>query len=236
MIPTSTLPGRLLQLGSERPDEISMLWRRFGCLQELTWQAVREYVLKLRRGLSRLGVQPGDRVVVWCDNCVEWLLSDLAILTTGAVSVPVYAADGGRDARFILSETAATTGIFGVEQWRRLNQDCEAPDKSAPQLSLVIVIHPGESIEALRSGHARNDTDPVPSAISRRIAWEALAATNEEEELDDEQPGVPPGPDDLATIIFTSGTSGDPRGVMFDHIGLLAAGEAVLAMHDVPQR
>jgi long-chain acyl-CoA synthetase len=174
-------------------------------------------VRDLSLGLRALGVRAGDRVAIMSESRPEWLLADLAILTAGAVTVPIYPTLAANQARYIVHDSGASVAIVST----------------ADQLAkLQSVRHELPALEAI----ALFDTAP-PSAASvfpfadvasrghaRMVAeWGAARAFR------DEARGVPR--EALATIIYTSGTTGEPKGVMLSHANLvenLKASHAVL--------
>lgn len=176
---------------------------------EISSKELLERVRDLSLGLRALGVAPGDRVALVAESRPEWLLSDFAILTAGAVTVPIYPTLSAAQARYILQDSGARAAIVST----RLQLDkVQEVRHLLPALEAVVVMDAGApagatSVLALdeleRRGHARM-TGEWGAAKEFRDAARAVR------------------PEDLATIIYTSGTTGEPKGVMLTHANLVA--------------
>ncbi len=171
----------------------------------------------LALGLASLGVSRGDAVVIMSESRPEWLLADLAILSLGAVTVPVYSTLTGAQAAFIVRDAGAHVAFVStaeqLEKLQRVRHDL-------PALKAIVafeaVAPPSPSIlpmaEVETRGHARMMAE---WGVAREFRDQAKTVR----------------PSDLATIIYTSGTTGEPKGVMLSHANLisnLAAGHAVV--------
>jgi long-subunit acyl-CoA synthetase (AMP-forming) len=91
MIGNETLPHRLAEVAARRPAAPAYRVRIGGTWVTRTWAEVADAVEDLAAGLIARGIGPGDRVVIWAENSDRWAMADLAILSCGAVSVPIYA-------------------------------------------------------------------------------------------------------------------------------------------------
>ena len=163
----------------------------------------------LSLGLHALGLEAGDRVALISDSRPEWVTSDLAILAAGAVTVPVYPTLSAPQAWFILAECGARIAIVAnASQVDKINE--AVPD--ACELETIVVID-GDAkggrfrvltlSEVADRGQAILDADPSAAEGYRETA----AAVR---------------PDALATIVYTSGTTGDPKGVMLTHRNIVS--------------
>ena len=163
----------------------------------------------LSLGLAALGVKPGDRVALMSDSRPEWVIADLAILTAGAVTVPIYPTLPAALAGYILADSGAEVAIVADEvQAAKVRQ-------ARPELAQLreLILIDGDSgadrdgettLAAVQArGHQRLMTE---NGLARRYK-EAAAAIDAEE---------------LATIIYTSGTTGDAKGVMLTHAAIVA--------------
>jgi long-chain acyl-CoA synthetase len=151
--------------------------------------------------LRELGVRRGDRVALHSENSTEWLVADLAILSIGAVNVPIYTTQPADQIQYILQDSEAVAYI--VSSQKLFAPVAEIPGR-VPTLKTVIGIRgsfaPGMVSwqDALARGEAARAKDPGFFAAERAQAK----------------------PDDLATLIYTSGTTGTPKGVMLTHWNL----------------
>jgi long-chain acyl-CoA synthetase len=173
-------------------------------------------VRDLALGLSSLGVSPGDRVVIMSESRPEWLLADFAILTLGAVTVPVYATLTPAQARYIIQDAGARIAFVSTAlQLEKLQQVRHELPSLEAIVTFVSVDHPSTSVQTLEAvagrGHARLMGE---WGIGRQFRDGARAIS----------------PGQLATIIYTSGTTGEPKGVMLSHRNLISN---LLAGHTV---
>ena len=192
-----------------------------------------EEVRDLSLGLGGLGVRPRDRVAILSDSRPEWVIGDLATLTAGAVTVPVYPTLPANQVGYILAHCGArVVAVAGEELAAKVRE----ARKDAPAVEAVIVFDRGAPA-AGGSGGAAGDGGAGDTGASepdggtplreyslaeiierghRRLMTEdGLARIYKERAHAIE-------PDALATIIYTSGTTGHPKGVMLSHRNFLA--------------
>lgn len=159
-------------------------------------------VFALRQYLPSCGLVPGDRVAVFSENRPEWHIADFALLLSRLVVVPIYNTLSSAQIAYLLRHSGCRTVIIaGAGQWEILRPLlAELPD-----METVISMEetPGVRISLPRMVTGAPAMD---AAEVSRIRAEALAA----------------GPHDLATIVYTSGTTGTPKGVMLSHGNIVA--------------
>jgi acyl-CoA synthetase (AMP-forming)/AMP-acid ligase II len=150
--------------------------------------------------LARLGVAKGDRVAIAMVNLPEWPAAFFAIVSLGAIAVPLNAWWTGPELEYGLADSGAKILICDSPRWERI-----APHRAAlPALRHVIVS---------RSASAPDGGARLEDLIGGPGAWSALA--------DRDLPDVAIDPDDDATILYTSGTTGRPKGALGTHRNLL---------------
>jgi long-chain acyl-CoA synthetase len=162
---------------------------------EISWVTAGEFARRVRRlakGFMAFGVVPGDRVALMSRTRLEWPLVDFAVLMAGGVTVPIYETSSLEQIRWILSDSGARLAVVESAELRGRVQAAGASDACAAPL----VIDEGALDVLTASGEAVADTD-----LEQRLA------------------GL--GPDCLATIVYTSGTTGPPKGCMLSHGNLL---------------
>ncbi len=157
-------------------------------------------VAGLARGLAALGIGKGDRVALLCGDRPEWHLVDFAVLHLGAVDVPVYPTLLASQVRPILADSGACAIV--VENAEQLAKVGEVAG-SCPELRNVIVVD-GEAPAGVRTLASLVE----PAGDEDAAAY--LAACRENV-----------GPEDLATLLYTSGTTAEPKGVMLTHDNLV---------------
>ena len=170
--------------------------------QTLTWRQFRDQVLRLAGALVRLGLQPGDRVALMLPNRMEHVLADQAVLHAGGVPVTFYATLASDQIRYVASDCqvrmAVLDGASELARWESLLADL-------PSLTTVIV----------------RDAEVCP-ADHRHLSWDAFTALGEEASSGSEPAEVARridaiGPADPVTLLYTSGTTGNPKGVVITH-------------------
>jgi len=156
-------------------------------------------VRAVAKGLITLGVTAGERVAILSNTRAEWTLTDLGVICAGAVVVPVYQTNSPEECQYVLEHAGAT--VLFAEDGEQLTKVAEVRD-ALPELRHVIRFE-GSGGDALTLAELRAAGADVPDAdLDARVA--AI------------------GPDDLATIVYTSGTTGPPKGCMLTHGNLCA--------------
>jgi long-chain acyl-CoA synthetase len=192
---------------------------------EVSGQSNKEFFEQIRDvslGLSALGMQEGDRIALVSESRPEWLIVDLAIVTAGGVTVPIYPTLTANQARRIIQDAGARLAVVSTSLQLQKIQEVR---HELPQLEAVIVMDgsttPGSpsvvSLDSVTSrGHARMVTD---RGVGKEFQDRARQVR----------------PDQLATIIYTSGTTGEPKGVMLTHGNVVSNMRAAADVLDVGQ-
>jgi long-chain acyl-CoA synthetase len=191
-----TTPRNLVELAEASlatfADRPLFAERRDGAWQWITYAAWQQQVDQLRAGLAALGVQPGDRVGIVSRNSTAWATAAYATYGLGATFVPMYEAQRPEDWEFILKDCGASV-VFA--RTVAIVSALESARTRVPSLREVIWIegpaHDARSLAALVAGAAAH---PVPA--------------------------VHPAPDAIAGLVYTSGTTGLPKGAMLSHANL----------------
>ena len=175
------------------------LWRKTGGRwQPTSWAEAARQVASLATALRSLGLKRGERVMLVSENRPEWCICDLAIMAAGLVTVPAYVTNTERDHQHILENSGACAVIVSTAKLART------------LLPAVLKSNQGQiviGIEEMR----------FPSTIEHHD-WRQLIADHP---TDPDSVVLEAGRDDLACIIYTSGTGGAPRGVMQHHGAIL---------------
>jgi len=151
------------------------------------------------RGLVALGIGVGDRVAILSSTRPEWTLADVGALLAGAVVVPIYFTNSPQECEYVLAHSRTKVVL------------CEDPDQLA-KLETVAARCPDVEVKILLTGSAKG-----------AMTLEELRAKGRDGEDQLEQRRAAIKPDDVATIVYTSGTSGPPKGCMLTHANILAA-------------
>ena len=177
------------------------LWRKTaGQWQSLSWTEVALEVASLASALQAQGLKPGDPVMLVSENRPEFCIADLAIMAAGCVTVPTYTTNTTRDHQHILTDSGARAVIVSTAKLAQTLM----PAVLRSQANIVIGMEPLRGMQGQATCHLWSDLIAhYPTDI------EACAASQTAKR------------EDLACIIYTSGTGGAPRGVMQHHGAIL---------------
>ena len=180
------------------------LWAKMeGRWQSISWREAAEQVASLAAALQGIGLRRGDRVMLVSENRPEWCIADLAIMAAGCVTVPTYTTNTERDHQHILDDSGARAVIVSTQKLARTLLPAAQRTSGCEH---VIGI------------------EPPPSAQMSNVefhGWPALVARHPADVAAIAAAAAQVGRDDLACLIYTSGTGGAPRGVMQHHGAIL---------------
>ncbi len=196
----SSVPGLILSAVLLHNKQDALNHRTDGKWHNITATAFVERVKDVALGLAALGIRPGDRVALLSENRPEWSIADLAILSLGAINVPIYTTQALEQIDYILSDSGARAIFIST---RRLYKHA-LPVLAKRPLEHLILFEP-EVAEDIEHGISLDQLEQSGSELGQQRpgAFDAYLQSVR--------------PDDLATIIYTSGTTGEPKGVMLTH-------------------
>lgn len=206
-----TLDGLLRERVERSPQALAYrdFNQQYANWRDYSWAQIDREVARWQAALERDGLKAGDRVAVMMRNAPEWVVFDQAALGLGLVVVPLYTQDRPDNVAYILNDAGCKVVVFGtLEQW----QGFAGVREQLGGLVRILVV------ELL--------TEPVDEPRLRSIAqWlpEDGGATRH----------LPTDPDALATIVYTSGTTGKPKGVMLSHRNIVSNAHASLTVMTV---
>lgn len=160
--------------------------------KELSWKKFSEIIFKTANALKENGVGENDKVAIYADNSAEWLIFDLAALSIGAVTVPIYSTNNAEQAEYIINDSQAKIILVGNQA--QYDAAFEITQKES-SLQTVIVTKKAVWVKKENTFYLEDfiaKTSPKMEIVKKEY-------------------------DDLATIIYTSGTTGSPKGVMLTH-------------------
>jgi long-chain acyl-CoA synthetase len=189
-----------------KPD--LFLVKREGSYAPISTAEAETRVMELSLGFRELGLKPGDKAVILSENRPEWVMTDLAILCAGGVTVPIYTSLLPEQIKYIINDSDA---LIVVCSNRELWLKVEAVRDSLPRVRHFIMIDEEEPAGILTLGEVRGKGRRAAEADPGLFERSALTVQ----------------PDDLASIIYTSGTTGPPKGVMLSHANFVSNIKAV---------
>ncbi|MDV3208066.1 MAG: long-chain fatty acid--CoA ligase [Rhodococcus ruber] len=178
-----------------------------------TWRQVGDRVTALAAGLIALGVEPEDPVAIASSTRYEWVLADFAIMCAGAATTTIYPTTNAPDVAFIVANSGSAVVV--AEDWTQVDK-LVAHRADLPEVRTVVVVDgegDGDWVVTLADleGRGRALLAESPSVVADRV--DAIR------------------PEQLASIMYTSGTTGKPKGVLLPHSGWTYTAAAVDAVN-----
>lgn len=221
-----TLPGLVHHWSEQTPTAISLREKRLGLWREITWRDYWHNVVAVALELENLGVTAGDAVAILSDNRPEWLFADLGAQLLGALAVGIYQTNPPEDVAYILTHSRAKVLIAeDQEQVDKALAAVSAPraeptvSNQTPTLTSLVVIDPRGTRHYddprltrwdtfIASGHRRREAHPQRAAeLLARLA-----------------------PDQPTMVVYTSGTTGQPKGALITANNVLSTAREVMPM------
>ncbi len=206
-----TLAALPFHFVGRHPGRALMRRCRGDAVDELSTQELFDRIRDLGLGLGALGLEPGDRVAILSDSRPEWVIADLATLTAGAVTAPIYPTLPEAQVRYILADSGARVVVAADETQAA---KVRAVWGELPDLSALVIMDPAAGTAEGAGGAAGREELSLAEATDRGhrrlMAEDGLGREYKER-------AAAVTPDQLATIIYTSGTTGEPKGVMLSH-------------------
>jgi len=205
-VKTDTLPGFCLEaiVRHNKPNTVNE--KRGGDWVRVSSDEFARRVRQIALGLADLGIQAGDRVGLISENRPEWSIVDLAILSAGAVVVPLYTTQAPDQIRFILEDSGARAlMISGGRVLKHAREGFEGIDRLTD-----VIMFDAKSVAEVNRAVTLETVETRGAAIDRKDAKAFARLLGRGR------------PEDLATIIYTSGTTGEPKGVMLTHDNFIA--------------
>jgi long-chain acyl-CoA synthetase len=207
VMPGETIPAMFWNAVKQRGPNVWMRQKHLGLWRTQTWDQTAQAVREIAGGLMSLGFAKGECASILANTVIEWVWADIAVLSCGGVSNGIYPTDAASQVQY-LCEDSSTTVLF-VEDDEQLDKALEVRDQ-LPGLRKIVVF----DMEGLRD---LDDTDIISLDALRDLG--KIYLTQHPGELEQRVAAVKP--EDLAILVYTSGTTGKPKGAMHLHAGLV---------------
>ncbi|MBF0326740.1 MAG: long-chain fatty acid--CoA ligase [Alphaproteobacteria bacterium] len=199
-----SIPAIFLAQADQLGDKPFLAAKLGGAWRSISWAEARDRALALASGLKGLGLTPGDRVMLVSENRPEWAIADLAIMLAGGITVPAYVTNTAADHLHILTDSGAR--IILVSTAALAERVLEAAVRSARPPTIVCLDMP-----------ERHQAHQVTV-----LDWAETAQAEPDRVQQIRRQTADIRRDDVACLIYTSGTGGAPRGVMLSHGAMIA--------------
>jgi long-chain acyl-CoA synthetase len=199
-------------------NNLYLLEKKTDRYEGITYNETKEQVYKVAAGLLALGIKKGDRIALLSESRTDWVTSELGVLHTGAISVPLsILLKEGADLKFRLDHSESRWVILSANQLEKIN----SIKQDLKNLEKIILLDPRESYTQ----------DEIYIGDVRKMGEEYMK--NNHDKFMETIKSV--GPDDYANICYTSGTTADPKGIILSHRNYTANIEQALTLMDVPE-
>ena len=199
-----TVASKVRDRAAEMPDRVALREKDYGIWQEITWSQLWDDIVVAAHGLLALGVEVGDVVSIHSEDRPEWIIMDLATVAVRGMSTGMYPTNPSAEVEYLLNDSGAR--IHLAEDQEQVDKVLELGPDGAPKLEKMIYIEPrgvrhyddprlmywADFLDLGREHRAAN-----PGAVDTKMA----EATGE----------------DIMTLVYTSGTTGPPKGAMLSN-------------------
>ncbi len=222
----TTLPHLLRHRAAVQTHDVAMREKVRGIWRRITWAEYEERVMRFARGLQVLGFQRGDRLCIAGEDTPEWIYADLAVQGLGGVSIGIYPTNSWVELQYIVRHSQSRFVVCGdQEQMDKALRACDEEGGLPLVERLVGVDMKGMSHYGDRRIRSFADVAALSNDMPRaelQAWWErALAAI---------------GPDDISVIVYTSGTTGPPKGAQLSPANLLHSANALAKIYGLNAR
>jgi long-chain acyl-CoA synthetase len=201
------------------PKQVAMRDKDFGIWREYTWQRTWELVVDIAHGLLALGVDVGDRVSIQSEDRPEWIVVDLATVAVRGVTVGLYPTNPAAEVHYLLGDSGAAVHV--AEDQEQVDRALSVDSSDAPHLRHIVYIE---------TRGMRDYDDP------RLLSWEQLLELGRRHRAENEgaveRRMADARADDLMTLVYTSGTTGPPKGAMLANANAAFCIESIIVSGD----
>jgi long-chain acyl-CoA synthetase len=210
-----TIPQLLQKRAELHGDKLALREKDFGIWNRYSWSHYYETARSVALGLLSLGLKPGDRVAIAGEDTPEWFYADLGTQMIGAVAVGIYPTNPWVELQYIVRHSGARVVITGDQEQTDKVLDAIANNDGLPALEAIVCV----DMKGLRHyGQSQLMSFEKLSELGKRYALEHPEANDRLDRLI-----ARASPDDVCILVYTSGTTGPPKGAMLTHRNLIYA-------------
>jgi len=206
----NTLPKIFRTQVRRKPAQIALRFKKHGIWKEVTWQEYFENVRKFGLGLIALGFEPGDKINILSEDRPEWLYADLGAISVSGISIGIYPTNAPAECEYTADHSQAK--VWVVENEEQLDKALEVRG-NLDKLEKIIIIDPRNVQKHL--------SDPMILTFDE-VMEKGENLYKENPEFFEKKIGATKN-DDVAIMVYTSGTTGPPKGAMISHKNIIAA-------------
>ena len=214
-----TVVTKVREWARSRPGGVAMREKDFGIWREITWESLWDQVMTAAHGLLALGVDVGDVVSIHSEDRPEWVILDIATVANRAITTGMYPTNPAAEVEYLLSDSGSK--IHLAEDQEQIDKVLALPADRFPNLGRIVYCEP-------RGVHGYADP--------RLMSWDDFMALGAEHRLTHtgavEERMAAAEPDDIMTLVYTSGTTGPPKGAMLSNRNANFAMDIVISADD----
>jgi long-chain acyl-CoA synthetase len=210
-----TIPQLLRQRAAMHGEKLALREKEYGIWNPYSWRHYYETARAIAIGLMSLGIKPGDRVAIAGENTPEWFYADLGTQMIGAVAVGIYPTNPWVELQYIVRHSGSRVVITGDQEQTDKVLDAMANGDGLPALEAIVCV----DMKGLR--HYRQSQLMSFQTLCER--GRAFARDNPDAETTLDRLISQSAPDDVCILVYTSGTTGPPKGAMLTHRNLVYA-------------
>jgi len=218
-MPVEIVPQVFRQTVEKYGDRVAMRKKEYGLWHDISWKEYYRLAKYVGSALISLGLERGDCVSVIGDNCPEWVIIDLGVQGAGGVAVGVYSTNAWPQVEYVVQNSESK--FFFVENEEQLDKWLQFRD-NVPSLQKVIVW----DLEGLR-----HFTDPMLMTYDQILEMGRQVVEKEPDFFEKRMEEI--DPEDLSVLVYTSGTTGPPKGAMLTHRNVTWMARAIVSDNPV---